>query len=1018
MVARVTCCRVMAFVLAMLLAAGGVGTAKAEAGWADIADTIFRPAVPVGSAPGVLLPTAIVQDRTGFLWSGGEGGLARWDGYNFRLYVDDDASLDGLPDHNVLALHVDAAGHLWAGTLTGGLARYDEAADRFQLVALGGGTGPLTVWSLDDDGAGGLWVAASTGLFHLDAGRRTVASFHHEPAAPAALPLDKVESVLRDRHGTLWVGGVGGLARAEGAGFSRILLPIEGGDPPEVTRLMADSRGRLWIGTRSQGAYVLDGAGPAARIAMTVARQGQAVAAEILAIAEIAPGTIWLSTGGSGIVEVAGAGMAARIIRHDPLVAGSLSKNTVSALFRDRSGLVWAGTVQGLCRYDPGNAAVLTLQGDPGRRTGLRLSDISAVLARPDGSLWVGSDDNGLQILDPSGRQNIWLSMPLVFALAPAADGPVYVGTRAGLFTADASAGAASRIDWLPRPPDAPVNALLALDGTLWLGGGADGLWALRETPGRLEAVRHLTAPALTSDTIDGMGPAPGGKLAVGTNRGFNLVDPASGAVERIFPDPSDPQGLSQGGVMSFAIDRHQRLWVGTDDAGIDVMTGRDRAGRPRFRHVGKADGLPDLDISKMMVDRLGRIWASTDHGLAVLDPDDFSARPLQAPQGVMVTSYWSTSGDQAANGDMIFGGAGGLTIVRPEQVSAWSFRPTVAITGVKLGGQALAPDSSGWKRAGARLEVPPDGNSLAVEFSALDFSAPELNRYAYRLDGFDTDWIETDAAHRVAAYTNLPPGQYTLRLRGSNREGLWSNDNAPLHIRVLPAWFQTGLFRAVVALAVILAVGALVQARTVFLRQRQRALERQVAERTAALRASQQELQAFAYLDTLTGLPNRRAFNEEFAKLIDAGGREAFALLLVDLDGFKTINDHLGHQAGDAVLAAAAARIRHAVRAGDFIARLGGDEFAIVMRGVEGRQPVNLLCERVVSGMAAPLCIGGSFVTVGASIGAALFPVHGRTQDELYRHVDLALYDAKRTGRGVWCWFDSGAEVKQEALF
>ena len=541
--------------------------------------------------------------------------------------------------------------------------------------------------------------------------------------------------------------------------------------------------------------------------------------------------------------------------------------------------------------------------------------------------------------------------------------------------------------------------------------------------PGAISAMARISAatawPCLaTVMAILAAGPAPGGKLAVGTNRGFNLVDPASGAVERIFPDPSDPQGLSQGGVMSFAIDRHQRLWVGTDDAGIDVMTGRDRAGRPRFRHVGKADGLPDLDISKMMVDRLGRIWASTDHGLAVLDPDDFSARPLQAPQGVMVTSYWSTSGDQAANGDMIFGGAGGLTIVRPEQVSAWSFRPTVAITGVKLGGQALAPDSSGWKRAGARLEVPPDGNSLAVEFSALDFSAPELNRYAYRLDGFDTDWIETDAAHRVAAYTNLPPGQYTLRLRGSNREGLWSNDNAPLHIRVLPAWFQTGLFRAVVALAVILAVGALVQARTVFLRQRQRALERQVAERTAALRASQQELQAFAYLDTLTGLPNRRAFNEEFAKLIDAGGREAFALLLVDLDGFKTINDHLGHQAGDAVLAAAAARIRHAVRAGDFIARLGGDEFAIVMRGVEGRQPVNLLCERVVSGMAAPLCIGGSFVTVGASIGAALFPVHGRTQDELYRHVDLALYDAKRTGRGVWCWFDSGAEVKQEALF
>ena len=217
-----------------------------------------------------------------------------------------------------------------------------------------------------------------------------------------------------------------------------------------------------------------------------------------------------------------------------------------------------------------------------------------------------------------------------MFAIAPAADGRIYLGTRVGLFAADQAGRSAGRIDWLTRPPGAPVNALLSMNGLLWLGGGEDGVWALRPAPGRLAAVRHLSWPALTNDTIYSLAPAPGGKLAAGTDRGFNLIDPASGAVERIVTDPSDPQSLSPGSVMSFAVDRHQRLWVGTDATGIDVMTGRDAAGRPRFHHIGKADGLPDLDISRMMVDRRGRIWASTDRGLAVLDPEDFSARALQ----------------------------------------------------------------------------------------------------------------------------------------------------------------------------------------------------------------------------------------------------------------------------------------------------------------------------------------------------------------------------------------------------
>jgi diguanylate cyclase (GGDEF)-like protein len=1000
-----------------------------DTGWRMAADTVFRPAVPDGAAPGVLLPLAMAEDGTGFLWEGGEGGLGRWDGYSFRLYTDDATEPDGLADHHVQSLHADRQRRLWVGTVNGGLARYDQVADHFVPVVLDAASSVGCVWSMDDDGAGGLWVGTTKGLFHLDAAGRVVARLRHDargvPGRPG-LPADKVESVLLDRQGVLWVGGPAGLARGVDGNthFAGVALPVPAGGPADVAHMLEDSEGRLWISSRQEGAYVIDlWRGPALLVAETTAAPGDAVAPEILAMEAIGP-EVWLGISGHGIVAVDRQSRRVRHIRHDPFVPGSLPKDTVSTLYRDRSGLLWAGTVVGLTRYDSSNAGILTLLGDPGRRSGLRLNDASAVMARPDGALWVGSEDNGVQLLRPSGRSSPGaLPLPRVLAIAPAPApspaqaAPAYLGTRAGLYLADPDGRAAVRIDVPSRNPRAQINALLALDDTLWLGGAEDGLWQLRPRPdGTLETLRHIAAPDLTNDTLNVIAAVPGGRLAIGTDHGFNLLDPATGAVERMLPDPANPAGLKPGAVMCVATDRLGRLWIGTDSTGIAVMMGRDGAGRPRFRYIGRAEGLPDLDVSKLLVDATGLIWASTDRGLAQIDPERFAALPLQSPQGVVVTSYWSNSGDITPRGELVFGGAGGLTILQPAEVAQWHYRPPVVVTGIRVGGVARDPGDAA---DGGLLVVPTDANSLAVEFSALDFSAPELNRYAYLLEGFDRSWVNTDAGHRMAAYTNLPPGDYVLRLRGSNRDGTWSEAEG-LRIRVDPAWYQTRWFRVGQAIVALLAVGALVRWRTMILRQRQRELERQVAERTAELRASQKELEEFAYLDPLTSLPNRRAFNERLARLVKAAPAEPFALVLVDLDGFKTVNDQLGHQAGDAVLALAADRVRHAVRTRDFVCRLGGDEFAILLRHAGEPDLIDDICERIVCDMAMPAMLDGAPITIGASVGAALFPRHGLTEDELYRHVDLALYEAKRIGRGTWCWYGGhpAAPASQQVLF
>jgi diguanylate cyclase (GGDEF)-like protein len=198
------------------------------------------------------------------------------------------------------------------------------------------------------------------------------------------------------------------------------------------------------------------------------------------------------------------------------------------------------------------------------------------------------------------------------------------------------------------------------------------------------------------------------------------------------------------------------------------------------------------------------------------------------------------------------------------------------------------------------------------------------------------------------------------------------------------------------------------VQIRTIYLRKARRELERVVIERTAELRESQRQLQQIAYCDTLTALPNRRMFMEEFRELLVLAGLQSgrFALLLIDLDRLKQINDTLGHDVGDALLIEAAIRLQAAVRKSDCVARLGGDEYAILLTQNPAASDIEAVCKRIVDNFALEVVVNGVSVRTSPSIGVAVFPDHGTAQDPLYKSADLALYEAKRMGGNTYCWY------------
>jgi diguanylate cyclase (GGDEF)-like protein len=990
--------------------------------WAGLADTVFENLAHDNELPNAAIPTSATQDGDGFLWIGSQNGLARWDGYHFRVYRADPGRVGALPDNFIQALLTDGRGVLWIGTTSGGLARYDREHERFIVYPVGSkGLSHVSVRAIVEDGHGGVWVATEGGLDHVLPDSDVIEHLRHSDSDPASLPDNRVRGLLRDRHGTLWVGTATALVRLDkgSSRFEPVSLPAPQGKVPSPWSFLEDSAGRIWVGTIRQGAYVIDfHSGGARAVQESDAAHSTLQNEGVSSIVEVIPGQVWLGTLGQGIVSVDAATSHTRRIRRDPTQPASLADDSIQGMFKDRSGLIWICSDRSISRHDPAHPAMITVFGASARPDSISDSDVDAILPMSDGRIWLGLGSKGIDVIDPAEarvaalrpdtqRPETALPKDYINAFAASDDSDVYVGTELGLYRVDRAAHGAVRVSIPQRDPTAQVWALLLDDNILWVG-GFDGLWALHLGGAKLPLSHAEAVSGLTDQRITVIARGAGGSLWVGTKNGLNRLDLKTHAIERIFPEPANPTALAAGYITSLLTDPRGRLWVATFGGGVNVLESRDARGKPQFRRLGTTHGLNNDNADKLLEDSKHNVWVATDDGLAVIDEQTFVIRSFRRAEGLPISSYWVGSGAATGQGEMLFGGAGGLTVVRPDRLTHWNYQPPVAITDIRIGGKPVADGVVTRNGQTSPLKVMPTANSIAVEFSALDYSAPARNRYAYRLDGFDSAWIDTEAAHRVAAYTNLPPGAYTLHLRGSNRDGVWSDSALSVPIRVLPAWYQTMTFRVALALAALALVAALVQGRTMYLRRNQRDLERQVVQRTAELRESQRQLEQIAYEDTLTALPNRRMFTEEFRELIMLARlqNQRFALLLIDLDRFKQINDSLGHDAGDALLIESAIRLQAAVRKSDCVARLGGDEFGVLVSQNPAATDIENICHRIIESFVMPVTISGTEVKSSASIGVAVFADHGATLDSLYKSADLALYEAKRAGGNIWRWY------------
>ena len=773
---------------------------------------------------------AIHQDRRGFLWFATEDGLNRWDGYRFTVFRNDPADARTLSYNDLKALAEDGAGALWVGTFEGGLNRFDPATglvERFRHDPADPASLPANiVRALCVDRDGRIWVGTQGGgLARLDPRTGRFERFRHDPADPASLAHDDVRALVVDGRGTLWAGTYGGgLDRFDRARGRFVHVPSPPGAGTElVDALLEDRCGGLWAGTYGGGLLALDAA--AGRLVRRPP-EGALPSPLVKALVEDHEGFLWVATDGGGLARYDRKSGDVRVWRHDPASPRSLATDRVFSLREDRSKVLWIGTYGGgLDTLDLGRKRFRNVRHDPRDPSSLGHDIVWAFHEDPDGAIWVGTDSAGLQRWDRSRnvftgyrhdpRDPSSLAHDTVRSVHAAAEGDLWVATNGGgLDRFDRSAGRFVHHRHDPRDPSSLAHdELRALyedrSGTLWVGTYGGGLDRLEREAGRF--VHHRNDPAdpssLSSDFVRCILEDGAGGLWVGTQGGgLNRLDRATGRFTRWRAAPGDPASLSGDHVFALHEDRAGSLWVGTYGGGLCRL---DR-GSGRFTRFTTRDGLPSDAVYGILEDERGRLWVSTNRGIAELDPATGALHAWDATDGLQSDEFNGGASYRSARGEMFFGGIRGFNSFFPAEIVPRTDPAPVVLTELLLANRPVPVGRA------------PDGRTLlprfvdyvddvvlshedavvSIEFAALHFAAPGRLRYAYRLDGFDRDWIPAPADRRVATYTGLAPAPYPFPAKASNPDGVEDGSEARLAIVVTPPFWGTWWFRTAAAAA------------------------------------------------------------------------------------------------------------------------------------------------------------------------------------------------------------------------
>lgn len=742
---------------------------------------------------------SIAQDSSGFLWAGTMDGLNRYDGKSVKVYRSFYEANIMNPNIKITRL---AAGkdNLWIGT-NNGLYKYQLKEEQFVRCPLPSGataqdSSIIRAICIYNDQ---VIVATSRQIVLIPphngaAGKQQLSALRVEGRA-----LPNIQTLACDAAGNFFIGTSEGLYRTT---LSRViknksLQPelIAGGD---ITTIATDHGANTWIGTKNDGVFVLNNHFTLVKRFTTSLTSGQGLMSNVIRkILCTHDGNTWIGTlKGLNIYDPLKDSMIG--VANIPDNAQSLNFNSIYDIQQDRQGNIWVGTFFGGLNIVNQYQTPFKVFQSNSVNNSISSNVISAIVGDRHHNLWVGTEAEGINYYDrqnsrfkvfKTGGSDNTISSNLIKSMLLDNKGRLWAGFFNGeinILEKDGRKIKRMRQTNLSPPPDADdIIALLQdTDGNIWIGNEEAGINIYNPSTGKFSLFEEVfPGYKLSSKAITALFMDSEKNIWVGTKNGLNLINHKRKTVSWLKKTAATPWLLS-GYIYCISEDKNGVIWLGSY-SGLSCYDPRDK----KMNTYTTANGLPGNKVVGIIPDNNNNLWISTNNGISMLDTSRKIFRNYDVHDGLPGKAFNYNSFYKDGNGLLYFGSYNGLVSFDPAAIQVNTIPPKVELIHVLLNGEATHFKN---KMEGdiPFADLKYDQNNLTISYAVLNFIKPEKNHSAYKLEGFDKNWISTGT--HTAAYSNLPPGGYTLYVKAANNDGIWGSSQKVIAFTVLPPLWKT----------------------------------------------------------------------------------------------------------------------------------------------------------------------------------------------------------------------------------
>ncbi|MBS1519447.1 MAG: response regulator [Bacteroidetes bacterium] len=808
----------------------------------------------------------IIQDSRGFMWIGTRNGLNRYDGYKVIVYRYDSKDEHSLSNNMVNDVVEDAGGNVWVAT-SNGLNRFNRKTGiftRFTHDAHNSNSLASNVINrLTFDNNGALWIATQVdGLDCFDLKKNKFIHHTHSDAIAGAINDNNIRTVYKDSHGHIWAGTAsGGLNLYDPKKNTFTSYPFHNPKTQKmwgenVISIAENNDHELWVGTQEDGLFLFnEQTGAAKNFRYAEGDPSSLSSNTIYCMQKDGAGNLWIGTENGGLSVLDAHNQNFYKYTHDEVDGNSLNGNSIYGICRDRLGNMWLGAFSGGINLFKKSTASFELFRHNSLPNSLSNNFVLSLFEDRNKNIWIGTDGGGLNKFDPETetfthykQDKKGLSGNYVLAITQDEEGKLWIGTWGnGMTVMDPKTG---KCDYFGK--DAPgghklsgnnvYNLLRDHNGKMWISIFGGGLNCYDKKTNTIKYYNlDLNNPkSISSNYIYALFEDSKGRVWIGTSDGgLDLIDQHSNTFTS-FQHCENKNSISNNGVTDIFEDSRGRLWLCTL-SGLDLFNPETK----HFTVYTKKDGLPSDITYAIKEDEKGKLWISTNNGLSRLDPATGKFKKFTTEDGIQGDEFKPHSALKASNGKLYFGGINGFNSFYPGHISEQAELSPVLVTGMQVYNKPLAiaknvKDPSPLKQDIAdtkAITLSYKQSTIELEFASLDFGSADKKEYAYKLENFDTEWVDV-GSRNTASYTNLPPGEYIFQVKCRVNDGTWSPVKDALKITIVPPFWLTWWFKLLAAACVVGAIYGIFKYRVRVIARQKQELEKQVQERTELLKA------------------------------------------------------------------------------------------------------------------------------------------------------------------------------------